>query len=300
MMKKINTLLYTMLQGIKNIFRNKWFSLASVATIAACLFLFGAFYAVVANFQHIVNKIQEEVYITVFFVEGTSQERMEEIHQMIDSREEVSKTEFRSADYEWEIFSSESLKGHAESFTENPLEGMDNVRAYMKDVSKQEDLVTYIQSIPDVDHVNQSLVLANTLTGVNGLVSYVFVGIIVILLIVSVFLISNTVSIGISVRSEEINIMKYIGATDFFVRAPFVLEGMIIGLVGAGIPLVVIYNAYNRLSEYVVDRFPMLSDILNFLPVEDVFLFLTPVSLAVGIGIGFFGSMSTVRKHLDV
>ncbi len=299
-MKKINTFFYTLLQGILNIFRNKWFSLASVATISACLFLLGVFFAVVANAQHIVKTIQEEICLTVFFTEGTSTERMAEVQGIIDARPEVLRTQFHGADEEWEWFRENHLHADADDFWENPLEGMDNISVYMKDISQQPALVTFIQSIPDVDHLNYSPSLANTFSGVNGLISYVFVAIIVILLVVSIFLISNTVTIGISVRKEEINIMKYIGAKDFFVRAPFVLEGVLIGLVGAAIPLVIIYNGYNSLLKYVVDRFAMLSSLLDFLSVEEIFRFLTPVSLLVGVGIGFFGSMSTVKKHLDV
>lgn len=94
--------------------------------------------------------------------------------------------------------------------------------------------------------------------------------------------------------------MKYIGATDFFVRAPFVLEGMLIGLMGAVFPLWLIYSIYNYALTYITDRFTMLSRFLNFLSVEEIFNTLTPVSLFVGIGIGFLGSVSTVRKHLRV
>jgi len=102
------------------------------------------------------------------------------------------------------------------------------------------------------------------------------------------------------VRKEEINIMKYIGATDFFVRAPFVLEGMIIGALGAGLPLILIYSLYNYALNYIVERFSVLGGFLSFLSVDQIFKFLTPVSLLVGIGIGFLGSISTVRKHLHV
>jgi len=125
-------------------------------------------------------------------------------------------------------------------------------------------------------------------------------GIILILLAVSVFLIGNTVAIGISVRKEEINIMKYIGATDFFVRAPFVLEGIIIGLVGAAIPVVIIRVLYQYALNYITERFAVLSGFLNFLSVEEIFSVLTPVSLFIGVGIGFLGSISTIRKHLHV
>lgn len=297
---KISTLLYTIKQGFVNIFRNKWYSLASIATISACLFLFGMFYAIVMNFQHIVQNAEEGVCISVLFVEGTTEERMKEINEMIDGRDEVARTEFISADQAWEEFSQDYLQGYTEGFPENPLVGMDTIEVYMNDVEQQEDLAVYIESIPDVDHVNRSLVVADTLSGVNLLIGYVSFGIIGILLAVSVFLISNTIAVGISIRSEEINIMKYVGATDFFVRSPFVLEGMLIGLVGAAIPLGFIYSLYNTVLSYVVERFSVLSSLLDFLTVEEIFKYLGPVSLAVGVGIGFLGSMMTVKKHLRV
>ena len=297
---KISTLLYTIKQGFANIFRNKWYSLASIATISACLFLFGLFYAILMNFQHIVKNAEESVCISVMFKEGVSDERMQEIRKVIDGREEVAQTVYVSDEEAWDWFRQEYLEGYEEGFKENPLAGMDMIEVYMKDVELQEDLAVFIEGIEGVDHVNRSFVVANTLSGVNMLIGYVSLGIIGILLAVSIFLISNTVAIGISVRSEEINIMKYIGATDFFVRAPFVLEGVLIGLVGASLPLWFIYSLYNSVLTYALERFNMLSSLLDFLAVEAIFQYLTPLSMLVGVGIGFVGSMMTVRKHLHV
>ena len=123
---------------------------------------------------------------------------------------------------------------------------------------------------------------------------------ILILLLVSVFLISNTVTIGISVRKEEISIMKYIGATDFFVRAPFVIEGILIGILGSAFPLGTIYVLYNKVVDYIGTKFSVLSNLLHFLPVNTIFTTLAPVIVIVGVGIGFMGSFITVRKHLRV
>lgn len=310
---KISTLLYTIKQGFANIFRNKWYSLASIATISACLFLFGLFYSIVANFQNILKTAEEGVSVTVFFhsewdgceshAEGQipSEQQIEEIGQEIAKRAEVSDVQFKSADEAWATFGPDYFgEDYAEGFPENPLAGEDSYEIFLSDVSMQDALVTWLQSIPQVRKVNYSEMTANTLSGLNLLIAYVSMGIIVILLAVSIFLISNTVAIGISVRSEEINIMKYIGATDFFVRAPFVLEGMLIGLIGAAVPLGLIYSLYNYALNYIVDRFLVLSGFLNFLSVDEVFHFLIPVSLGVGVGIGFLGSISTVRKHLHV
>ena len=128
------------------------------------------------------------------------------------------------------------------------------MRVYMSDVSKQQDIVEHAQSLEGVGNVNKSDVVAKTLTRLNSLIWYVSIAIIAILLAVSVFLISNTVTMGVTVRREEIAIMKYIGAKDGFVRAPFVIEGLIIGIVGAIIPLILLYFMYNKGSRVYYDE----------------------------------------------
>lgn len=298
---RISTFFYTLKQGVINIFRNKLFSLASIATISACLFLFGLFYAVILNFQNVVHTAEEDVSVTVFFKDGTTQEEMEQIGAQIRARDEVSEAKFISADEAWAEWAPENIgEDYNEIYTENPLEGMDNYEIYMNDVSKQESLVGWLESIPQVDNVRHSEIAATTLTGVNALVAYTSVGIIAILLAVSVFLINNTVMIGISVRKSEIEIMKYIGATDFFVRSPFVIEGILIGLIGSLLPLGLIYVLYKKFIDYVMIEFPSLSGLMQFLPVSEIYRTLLPVCLGLGAGIGFLGSFITVRKHLRV
>ena len=298
---RISTFFYTLKQGVINIFRNKLFSLASIATISACLFLFGLFYAVILNFQNVVHTAEEGVSVTVFFKDGTTQEEMEQIGVQIRARGEVSEAKFISADEAWAEWAPENIgEDYNEIYSENPLEGMDNYEIYMNDVSKQESLVSWLESIPQVDNVRHSEIAATTLTGVNALVAYTSVGIIAILLAVSVFLINNTVMIGISVRKSEIEIMKYIGATDFFVRSPFVIEGILIGLIGSLLPLGLIYVLYKKFIDYVMIEFPSLSGLMQFLPVSEIYRTLLPVCLGLGAGIGFLGSFITVRKHLRV
>ena len=135
----------------------------------------------------------------------------------------------------------------------------------------------------------------------NRLIAILSVIIMLILLVVSGFLISNTVSIGISVRKEEIGIMKLIGATNAFVRMPFILEGLLIGLIGAAIPLVIIYFLYNSAVNYVLSRFSILQNLMNgLLPVNHVYRLLLPIGLILGMGIGLIASAATIRKHLKV
>ena len=155
-------------------------------------------------------------------------------------------------------------------------------------------------SLDGVRRVNKSDLVVNMLSSVNVLVAYISVAIILILFGVSIFLISNTVAMGITVRKEEIAIMKYIGAKDFVVRSPFVIEGLIIGLVGALIPLGLLYVLYGKAVAYIMEKFAILNNIIDFLPVASVYRYLFPVGLGLGVGIGFLGSYFTVRKHLKV
>lgn len=301
---RISTIGYQTKQGFKNIGRNKMFSVASIATMAACIFLFGIFFSIVTNFRYMVQKAEEGVAITVFFDEEATDAQIKKIGDELKSQEGVLKVNFVSADEAWDSFKDEyfgDAKELADGFKDdNPLSGSDNYEVYMSDVSKQKDVVSYAEKLDGVSKVNKSDVVAKTLTSVNRLIYYVSIVLIGILLAVSIFLISNTVTMGITVRREEIAIMKYIGAKDGFVRAPFIIEGLVIGLIGAVIPLVILYFVYDKAVAYVMTKFSLLNNIIEFLPVTTVYRTLLPVGLILGVGIGFIGSAFTIRKHLRV
>ena len=252
------------------------------------------------NIRSIVKTAEEGVSVTVFFDEGISDERIAEIGNLIKGHTAVARADYISADEAWESFKTEYLGEYADGFKENPLADSENYEIYLNDVSRQGELVQFLEGLDGVRRVNRSEVTANMLTGFNSLIAYVSLAIIAILLLVSIFLISNTVTIGISVRSEEIAIMKYVGATDFFVRSPFVIEGILIGIVGALIPAGTVYLLYGKVISYIMERYDVIFSVLKLLPVNEVFQYLLPVCIAVGVGIGFFGSYFTVRRHLRV
>ena len=280
--------------------KNKGYTCASIATISACLFMFGLFFSVLFNIRSIMNTAEQGVSVTVFFQEGTTEDEILQLKVAVEERPEVSRVEYVSADQAWESFSQYYLQGYADGFTENPLANSANLEIYLSDVSKQADLVNYLEGLNQVREVNRSEMTADTLSGANTLIMYASIAIIAMLLVVSVFLISNTIAMGITTHWEEISIMKYIGATDLFVRAPYVIEGVMIGLVGTVIPLILVYWLYNKAVEVITGKFSVLMNFLQFQSVDAVFHYLLPVSLVLGVGIGFFGSIITVRKHLHV
>ena len=301
---RISSIGYTLRQGLANIWRNKMFSIASIATMAACIFMFGLFYSIVTNFQSAVKGVESDVAISVFFDEGASQADIDRIGIGISGRSEVSYYVYLSADDAWENYKDEYYDGDEEAAAafgdDNPLENSANYQVYMNDIEDQETLVAFLESVDGVREVSQSEQVAETLTDFNRLVSIISVVIIIILICVAIFLISNTVRTGISVRKEEIGIMKMIGATDLFVRAPFIVEGVFIGVIGSIIPLIVLHRLYGNIITYISTKFSFLANMIDFMPTADIFAVLIPVSLILGIGIGYLGSRVTVFRHIHV
>ncbi|MDD6449193.1 MAG: permease-like cell division protein FtsX [Lachnospiraceae bacterium] len=301
---KFSSIFYNIKQGFKNIWRNKMFSMASIATMAACIFLLGLFYSIGSNFRGMVKDAEASVSVTVFFNDGLSQDQINAIGDKIKARPEVEKMEFVSADEAWSEYQKEFFKGNpeaAETFkNDNPMANSANYQVYLKDVSQQENFVKYVQKLDGVRKVNQSKAAARTLTDFNRLLTLISIAVIAILIAVAAFLISNTITVGVSVRKDEIAIMKLIGAKDSFVRAPFVVEGIVIGLVGSLIPLVILWFLYQNILIYIKNRFTFLSNLVNFVPEKEIFHFLIPVALLLGVGIGYIGSRVTLKRHLKV
>ena len=301
---KISTLGYSCGQGIKNIKRNKLFSLASIGTITACIFLIGLFYIILANFQYLVKEAEESVCVTVFFDKDAEIAKIDEIGNMIRQRSEVIRVDYTSGDQAWEEYKTKYFAEDpelADGFKDdNPLAGSSNYAVYINDLTKQDELVSYLQGLDGVRKVNYSQNTANTLSDFAKIVGYVSAGIIIILFAVGIFLISNTVMIGITVRKDEIRIMKLIGATDIFVKLPFIIEGMVIGIIGAIIPVAALMVIYKKVVVSVMSQFQSFTTMITFIGARKIFAIVTPMALLIGAGIGFIGSMITIRKHLRV
>ena len=255
------------------------FSLASIATIAACIFLFCLFYAIVGNVRHSAQMAETTVGITVFFDDGLSEDQIQAIGQEIESREE------------------ELAEGFAD---DNPLADSASYVIFLKEIENQEEFVSYLNAIDGIRKVNYSSSAVTALESLNriiGLLSAVIIG---ILLAVAVFLISNTISVAAAFRRQENQIMKLIGATNWMIRAPFIVEGILIGLIGAVLPLAGIYVLYQKAAAYIEENYTIMTGIFSPVAVGDIFPFMVGVALALGVGIGFFASFFTIRKHLKV
>lgn len=301
---RISTFWYCLKQGIINIFKNIWFSLASVATISACIFLFCLFFSIIANIQYMVKHVESTVGITVLFDEELTEAEIQEIGETIRQRSEIREMRYVSAEEAWESFQKDYFAGNeelAEGFAQdNPLAGSASYELFLDDISSQEELVSYLQGIDGVRQVNYSSTAVAGFSSFNrvlGLLSAVIIG---VLLAVSVFLINNTISVAAAFRRQESQIMRLIGATNFMIRAPFIVEGVLIGIAGAAVPLAGMYVLYTKTVVYLAQRFRILADVFQFIPIGEIFPRMVLVATALGVGIGFFGSFFTIRKYLKV
>ena len=301
---RLSTFTYCLKEGMKNIGRNIWFSLASTAIISACIFLFCMFFALVANVQYMVKNAETTVGITVFFDENMAEADILAIGKEIAARKEIKETKYISAEEAWETFQKEYFKDAeelAEGFADdNPLAGSASYEIYLKDIADQDVIVSYLNTITGIRKINYSNDTASGLSTFNKMLGLISAVIIAILLAVAVFLISNTISTAAAFSKDENKIMRLIGATNFMIRAPFVVEGIIIGFAGAAIPLVSVYFLYRSAVEYMIEKFHIISNIIEFIPIDTIFPYMIAVAVALGVGIGFVGSFFTIRKHLKV
>jgi len=301
---KLSTFVYCIREGFKNICRNIKFSLASMATVSACIFLFCLFFSLIANLQYIVKNAETGVGITVLFNEDLSESDILKIGEKIKARPEVREATFISAEEAWDNFKKDYFRGKeelAKGFEkDNPLAGSASYNIFLNDISKQESFVSWLKEQAGVRTVNYSSSAVASLSSFNRMIAMISAAIILVLLLVAVFLISNTISVAAEFRKTENGIMRLIGATNGMIRAPFVIEGTIIGLVGAMVPLLLIYYLYAKVIAYLSARFEILSGVFRFLPIESVFPQMSLAALILGGGLGFLVSFFTIRKHLKV
>lgn len=298
-MRRIRTFFYCLGQGIRSIFSHGMFSLATIGTVAASLFLLGIFYFVASNVRYVIKEAEQNVGIMVLFEEGTDEEGIREIGEAIRLRSEVADIVYISAEQAWETYKASLDPDEVKSFgTDNPLENSASYKVLLKDVERQSELVSYVMSIRGVRHVNAMDSVAESLSGLNKVVSVISAAIILILVGVAVFLIRTTVSMGIAVRKEEISIMNLIGATDFFIRFPFTVEGILLGLMGAAIPLGLLRLGYVRIVGLFRSKFGSALQSLSFVSEKNEFQVLTPLLLGIGVLLGWLGSAAASKKQL--
>ena len=301
---RISTFWYCLKQGIINICRNILFSLASIATISACIFLFCLFFALIANVQNVAKTAETTVGITVFFDEDMAEDQILAAGDVIRGWEEVREAQYISAAQAWENFKTDYFEGMeelAEGFADdNPLSGSASYEIFLNDIEEQDKIVERLEGMEGVRKVRYSSTAVAGLTSAGKMVGAMSAVIICVLLAVAVFLISNTISVAAAFRRRENEIMRLIGATNYMIRAPFVVEGVLLGALGAAVPLAGMYVLYQRAVIYIGEHYQMLTGMFEPIPLGNIFPYMAATAGCLGVGIGFFVSYFTIHRHLKV
>ena len=304
---KISTMGRCIRDGFKNVFRNGLMSLASVGTISATLLILGIVYCLVMNVQSFTGDLNKNLGLVAFLKSGITEQEVSQLTAQLDQRDDIDSYRYVSAEEAWDEFKQEMLGGDEIGETlmeeleeDNPLANSANIEIHAKSASKQQAIVEFLVSSPLVRKVSYSANASRTLSSFAKLVTYVGIALIGFLIFVATLLIVNTIRVSVYNRRHEINIMKYIGATDGFVRLPFIVEGILIGFFGAILPTLLILFGYTSLTRVMSERFASLASLLTILDVGEIMHGLLPIFAVLSIGVGAVGSIISLRKHLRV
>ncbi len=298
---KFRSIKYFFSEAFTGVIRNRLMSVASIGTVAACIFMIVISYCALTNVEYMLTQIEESIGISVFLNEDLNSDKVLEINEQLVGMEHVQDVSYISPEDALEEMkeswdAEEILAGFDES--NNPLTSSFEVS--LDDIQYQSEVVSKIEQIDGVRKIRSSETETEFLVKMSNFLSIFGSVLILALAAISVVIITNTVKLSVFTRRTEISIMKYVGATDWFIRWPFVIEGIIIGIVGAAIPIIIAWPLYNKLIDVIYQQLPMINSIVTFRFGIDIFAVLLPVSLAFGALLGVMGSNISLRKHLNV
>lgn len=290
--------------GFRNLGAKKLFSFASIATIACCVFVFCIFFILASNIESTMRRIESTVGIQVFFNEGLTDDQIVDIANENFKTSYVKSMKFKSGAEAWEGFKKDYFEDKVELATafedDNPLINSASYEILLNDITKQYEYVNMISKIEGVRQVNYSNILIEALTSFNfGITSFSIV-LIALLVIVAMILISNTITLASQFRKKENEIMKLIGATNFMIRAPYIIEGFLIGLIGSIIPLIILGFLYNYFMKFLMGKANFISNIFVPVSLYDIIFPMSIISICFSCLICVFISSITIGKHLRV
>lgn len=299
---KYNVVSYLIGEGFRNIFKNKKSTISALTVMCLCMLVFGIFFIIGENINNIMNTIEDAQGMKVFFKTETSEERIQEVGEQLRNIPGINSIEYVSKE--------EGLNEIKESWKDNAdlLEGIEfeNMQAAYKitlsdlsmNIQVQENIKTIVGD--DLDEITSSNDEIATLMAIGRGIRIFTFALLVILVGISLVIIANTIKLAVHARRKEISIMKYVGATNSFIRWPFIVEGIIIGIVAALIAILIIGLAYNALVPNLLESDVVKKLEITFVSFSDMFNLIIIIYLALGIGIGVVGSMMSMKKYLEV
>ena len=298
---KFRSIKYFFSQAFSGVIRNRLMSVASIGTVAACIFMIIISYCALTNVNYMLTQIEESIGISIFLEDDADADTVLALNDQLVTMEYVDSVRYISSEealdemkQSWDA--EDILSGFDE--TNNPLTGSFEVN--LTDISHQSEVVEKIEQLDGVRKIRSSETETEFLVKLSHFLR-IFGGVLILALAaISVVIITNTIKLSVFTRRTEISIMKYVGATDWFIRWPFIIEGIIIGIVGASIPIIIAWPLYNKLISIIYEQIPMIHSIVSFRFGIDIFSILLPVALIFGALLGVLGSNISLRKHLNV
>jgi cell division transport system permease protein len=298
---KIRTISYYIRESFKNLIRNRLMTFASVFTVASCIFIVALFYCLAANLSDMLNNLEGTVGLEVYVRDDVSPEEVLLLDEKIAAIPHVVSAEYVSSDEALARFTAGLTDARITAGLENDNPLPRSFSIAIDDLRYQEDVINALMELESfgVDTIDHMRETANVILTVSNVVRGVLMVLIIVLATVSIVIITNTIRITVNARRNEITIMKYVGATDWFIRWPFIIEGVLIGFLGGLIPSIICALGYSSVVNMIKSALPLLHAI-RFLPPYAIFAYLVPFSIMLGVFIGVIGSGLTIRKHLRV
>ncbi|MGN1299004.1 MAG: permease-like cell division protein FtsX [Candidatus Scatovivens sp.] len=294
---------YLIVEGFKNVFKNKKSSMASLLTMLCAMFLFGAFFAMGENINHVVEQVEKSQGIEVFIRQDATEEEIEEIGEKINKLDGINTVKFKNKQQALEQMKEQLKDEDGKLF--KAYEGENNIfpTSYvitLTDLSLSQSIQEVIKKWDNIDEVASSDQTIDTLIKISNGIRIAIGVIFALLLLIAITIISNTIKLTVHARRKEISIMKYVGATNNFIRGPFIVEGILIGIFAALITIIVLSGLYNLIITNIESSNILQKMGVNLLQFSDIINSIIIVFLCLGIGIGIIGSSISMKKYLEV
>ena len=298
---KPSTIKYFFRESFSGLKKNMLMTMASVVAVAACISILSFSYCVGSNLQYMLDQMEDSIGISVFLQGELTGEEIEKMKEEIGQIDHVEGVEYISPadaldDLKQDWGAEEDIFIGLDE-ENNPLSH--SFQISLDKIENQNGVLTALENVDGIDNVRHGQTETELLMKANKIFSAASVVVMVLLGVISIMIIMNTIRISVVNRRIEINIMKYVGATDWFIRWPFIIEGIIIGLIGAVVPLVIGFPIYAKITSAIFEYLPMIT-FIQFKLTGDVFGFLFPFGILFGIALGVIGSVTSIRKHLRV
>ncbi len=293
---------YLIGEGFRNFFKNKKSTAASIIIMCATMFIFGIFFLIGENVNYIIEQVQSDQAMQIFIDPDATSEEEAELEQKIKSIQYVNTVEYVSQEQalnemkEWLGDAASLLDPY--SGDQNPFKASYVIT--LTDLTKNEEVQKQIETFDNVASIQAGDQTVNTLVNIANGIRTATAVILILLILISIFIIANTIKLTVHARRKEISIMKYVGATNGFIRWPFMVEGIIIGIIAALISIVILGFAYNFVADGIINSSMGTTLGLNLLTFSDMLSMLLIVYIVMGTGIGAIGSAISMKKYLEV